>query len=291
VRKFAIAFAALALTGPAFAADMAVKMPVKAPPPSAAVNNWTGFYVGGNVGYAWTNDFQSSFSDPFGAVPFATTNLSAGGGSGALGGVQLGWNWQFAPTWVVGIEGDFDWAGLRKSATFSPLSTPGGFVLTNTSFTASEDIRDFASIRGRIGYVWNNNWLAYFTGGGAWIDGNLSADTLCPSPAPCIGSAVSLHGPVNFSQKDWGWVLGGGLEYKAANSPWILGVEYLYYHFNNATTASSPLLGTDGSFQSFGLCALAAPCFFYTFNNTNIQTVRVRLSYRFNWSNYPVATR
>src|SRR5262249_19746680 len=38
----------------AFAADMAVRMPVKAPPPPPApVYSWTGFYVGVNVGYSW----------------------------------------------------------------------------------------------------------------------------------------------------------------------------------------------------------------------------------------------
>src|SRR5262249_46917201 len=70
-------------------------------------------------------------------------------------------HWQFAPTWVLGIEGDFDWADLRKSGTVAPLFSSGdGDVLPKSSFTASEDIRYLASIRGRIGYVWNNDWLA-----------------------------------------------------------------------------------------------------------------------------------
>jgi opacity protein-like surface antigen len=174
-------------------------------------------------------------------------------------------------------------ADLRKSGTVAPLfdAMTGNQVL-QSSFDASQDIHDLASIRGRIGYVWNNDWLGYFTGGGAWIDRNLSADAFCPSTS-VGGGCVSptLHGPVNFHQTDWGWVLGGGLEYKVANSPWILGVEYLYYHFN-ATTASSPLLTITGTPFFSGECqSPSTQCFFYTFNDTTIQTVRARLSYKF----------
>jgi opacity protein-like surface antigen len=58
MKKLAIVIAAIALIGtPAFAADMARKMPVKAPPPPppAPVYSWTGLYLGGHVGGVWAN--------------------------------------------------------------------------------------------------------------------------------------------------------------------------------------------------------------------------------------------
>jgi outer membrane immunogenic protein len=278
-KRVLIAMAALALaTGSAFAAKKK-QPPPDPPPPPAPVSSWTGFYIGGNVGYGWTNDFQSSFADPFKAIPFATTTLNAGGASGALGGIQLGWNWQFAPTWLVGIEGDFDWADLHKTGTVAPLFTPafaGPFPAS--SFNAGEDIRDLASIRGRVGYVWDS-WLAYFTGGGAWIDRNLSANTGCVPAAG--GCAVAANAPVNFNQTEWGWVLGSGLEYKAANSPWILGIEYLYYHFADGAAASSPVVTAARLFPLGGCLTPSQQCFFYTFNDNTVQTVRARLSYKF----------
>ena len=58
MKKLATAIAAIALIGtPAFAADMAVKAP---PPPPAPIYNWTGWYVGGNIGFGW-GDADTSF--------------------------------------------------------------------------------------------------------------------------------------------------------------------------------------------------------------------------------------
>jgi outer membrane immunogenic protein len=60
MKKLLTAIAALGLIGtPAFAADMAVK----APPPVVApapVFSWTGFYIGGNAGGAWSHNDGSS---------------------------------------------------------------------------------------------------------------------------------------------------------------------------------------------------------------------------------------
>jgi outer membrane immunogenic protein len=61
MRKFAVLFAALAFSGSAFAADMAVKAPSPAPAPTAS--SWTGFYLGGDVGGAWTHT-SLGISDP-----------------------------------------------------------------------------------------------------------------------------------------------------------------------------------------------------------------------------------
>ena len=88
----------------ASAADLAV-----APAP-LAVPSWTGFYIGAHVGAAWQNFSSGSIDDPNGFL--ASGALPGGSALGAVGGFQAGYNWQFAPAWVVGVEGDFSWTSL-----------------------------------------------------------------------------------------------------------------------------------------------------------------------------------
>src|ERR1700716_3172556 len=96
----AAALTLLTATG-ALAADLPAKAPIyKAP--AAIVWDWTGFYVGGNVGYSWAKRGNSGFA--------STGSPSV---NGALGGLQDGYNWQLNPTWVGGLEGDFQIAGER----------------------------------------------------------------------------------------------------------------------------------------------------------------------------------
>jgi opacity protein-like surface antigen len=116
-----IAVAALAATGAAQAADMPVKAPIfKAAP----YDPWTGFYAGGNVGYSFASWNSSN------PVP-GNTLASAGLGNfgpgltstakprvdGWIGGLQAGYNWHVQPSWVVGLEGDFQWTGEKASNT------------------------------------------------------------------------------------------------------------------------------------------------------------------------------
>ena len=49
----ASALAVLAATSVASAADLAARPYTKAPVMVEPVYNWTGFYIGGNVGYSW----------------------------------------------------------------------------------------------------------------------------------------------------------------------------------------------------------------------------------------------
>src|SRR6478609_7204405 len=81
--------------------------PAVAPAP-VVVPTWTGFYIGVHGGAAWQSTPNWTFFDPNGAL----VALPINGGNPALGGVggfQAGYNWQFAPSWVVGVEGDISW--------------------------------------------------------------------------------------------------------------------------------------------------------------------------------------
>jgi len=144
LRHEELAVCVVAIVGtPALAADMALKAP---PPPPAPVYSWTGWYVGGNVGYSWgdapTTGNASLVTFPglltlnpgFPGFPasfaFAdhTTHLN-----GAIGGGQVGYNYQFSPNWVLGFETDIQASGQRGSGSFAdPFSTPivTGFLVS-----------------------------------------------------------------------------------------------------------------------------------------------------------------
>jgi outer membrane immunogenic protein len=149
----------LALTQIASAADLPRKAPAAPPPPP--VYNWTGLYVGGNVGYGWgvSSDLETTVADPFGIGLVA---LAAAGGlqrpdvrpDGVIGGGQIGYNWMFAPSWVFGVVADFQGSGMKESAT-TFVSIPG-FAASNQSNSVKIDW--FGTLRGKLGYA-ANNWL------------------------------------------------------------------------------------------------------------------------------------
>ena len=104
--------------GNASAADLPV---YKAPPPVAAPYSWTGFYVGGDIGALWTHSGAGMWepTTPTGnpLIDFGEfANVGALHKDGEfVGGVHVGYNWQFAPTWVAGIEGDWSWTDAKAS--------------------------------------------------------------------------------------------------------------------------------------------------------------------------------
>ena len=124
MRKFllsAVGLIALGAATPALAADMAVKA---APPPIVApIYNWTGFYIGANAGYGWSNRCLDVTAISGVAVVDAEGCRNAGGG---VAGGQIGYRWQTS-NWVFGVEAQGDWANLRNSnaSLFPSREIPG----------------------------------------------------------------------------------------------------------------------------------------------------------------------
>jgi outer membrane immunogenic protein len=250
----------------ASAADLPVKAPVKAPI-VAPVYSWTGFYVGGDVGALWTRSSGRWDALPdvidFGELP----NSGDLNKTAFVGGLHAGYNWQFAPTWVAGIEVDWSWTDAKGSFT-----QPWDNILVGvrpdalTSMSVGPDW--IATIRGRIGYLVVPNALLYFTGGGAWADVKYTASAMnetAINPTPFIS-------PTSFSKTVSGYVLGGGLEW-ALWSHWSLRAEYLFYHLNTATAVV--VADITGNFPP----SVAESGF--TWSNTDIQIARVGASYKF----------
>ena len=184
------------------AAAQAADMPVKAPPPMAPLPppiTWSGFYIGGNVGAAWSdNNVDFNFNGP-GAV---TGNGGSNDNVGFVGGGQIGYNWQIN-NWLIGFEGDFNGSSQKRSNTFD---TAFGAVDTEAK------VQWFATARGRLGYV-NGPWMIYATGGGAWVnfEGSLNG----------FGESVSAESTRS------GWTVGGGVEWMFLPR-WSAKVEYLF---------------------------------------------------------------
>jgi len=254
---------------PALAADLPVKAPAPAYVAPAPIFNWSGFYFGGNVGAGWASNSSFTMTDPLGSFAFNPLALSAKSQSSFLGGIQAGYNWQASPNWVVGLEADWSWTGLKLKAN-SPITNAGGiFIPTSNAFTET-DVNGIGSIRGRIGYT-TPTWMLYATGGWAYTDLKDSGGWTC-NLGLCSNTFNSL---ANFTKNASGWVVGAGTEMRSPGSPWIFGVEYLFYDLN--ASASGITVLNPGA----GGCAAGSPCNPVTFGNFNVQEVRVRLSYKF----------
>src|ERR1700675_837427 len=113
MKKLLLGAAFIAFAAPAFAADMPARTYTKAPAYTApeVVYNWTGFYIGGHLGGA-----------------FAGNNSLEGSGGRFMGGVQGGFDYQFATNWVIGAEAQYSWLSNNNSN----LVFPGGTTLVTT---------------------------------------------------------------------------------------------------------------------------------------------------------------
>jgi outer membrane immunogenic protein len=207
-----VALVALGATVPALAADMAARPYTKAPPVYAPIYNWTGFYIGGHVGGA------------FGGSDGFTGTTNSGNDGRFLGGVQIGADYQFAPNWVLGIEGQYSWLGSNNNSV----------AFTGTGYVYNHDQRGLGSVTGRLGYTWGPA-LLYVKGGYAYSDYSESL-TLFGAPA-----AFTL----NSSHHD-GYTVGAGLEYMFAQN-WSGKVEYQYYDFGKTNFVTPAPLPTFGS--------------------------------------------
>ena len=190
---------------------------------------WTGFYIGGHGGYGETDD-----EDPegtFNSVIF--DGLQAEGG---VAGAQAGFQQQFSSNVVVGVEVDFSAADV-DDAIANPVA----------SEEVSTELNWLASARLRLGLP-IDRFLPFVTGGVAVVDYEAAARDL--------GGAVSVEETV------FGAVVGAGLDV-ALDENWALGVEGLYYFFDE--TADLSAAGVPGDQVSFG----------------DASVLRGRLSYRF----------
>ena len=218
-----LAFSALIM--PAMAADM----PLKALPPPPT---WTGLYWGVNVG--WIGSSQYSITNTgtdtgFGGLGTAL-NIGAIPGtipvshSGFIGGGQIGYNWQIDPSWVWGIEADFQ--GTTANGSMGTVAQVGGLNFPDTVTTVYKyELDDLGTVRARFGWLSLPNLLWYGTGGLAYGQTKLSSSAQCPLAVfGCFSESTTATSSTHTSV---GWTAGAGVEWKL--SPvWSVKAEYLY---------------------------------------------------------------
>jgi outer membrane immunogenic protein len=215
----------------------AADLPLKAAPMMAPVYSWTGFYIGLNAGGAWTesNPTTSTVFSPTGYFALSSTVSITGVGSQNInrtsftGGGTAGYNWQ-AGRAVVGIETDFNYLGLKGSATSGavyPCCAPTAYTI-NTSVSADW----LWTLRGRVGILASPAWLLYATGGLA--ASNVKANWLFTDTFATANESASI------SSTRYGWTAGAGAEYALMNG-WSIKAEYLYVDLGRANATSTNL--------------------------------------------------
>ncbi|MGP0092977.1 MAG: outer membrane protein [Xanthobacteraceae bacterium] len=206
--------AAVALSGSAMAADLAVKAP------GVGVGNWTSCYIGGNVAGGWsrngTNDFVTT--GPL-AAGGPLGNIQIDGGGLNYGG-QLGCDYQFSGRWVIGVEGKLDAGAITGNNTWNApfLSNFGG---TNMPYVGTGVVR--------LGYATDDRTMIYVNGGAGFSKDELT---------------ITNFGPAIFTATDnrVGYTVGVGLEHKWW--PNVTGfIDYSYIELGKQSVTFSPAAG------------------------------------------------
>lgn len=255
--KFIVAvLAGLFGANSALAADLPAPIYTKAPVYVDPGYNWTGFYLGGNLGYSWGRSSDTStFTN--GAGTLLSTSVGGSNLDGIVGGGQAGYNWQMQ-SWVWGLEGDIQGTGERGSRdiscatgvcapstiTTTTRTAPGFFAaapptITTTTITPglaipatlTQKIDWFGTVRARGGVLVTPRVLFYATGGLAYGQVN-SSETISGSP---------------FSSSDTrvGYTVGGGIE-GAIGGNWTAKLEYLFVDLGRTSGSFATTIPASG---------------------------------------------
>ena len=208
----AVAVAALC-SASAMAADLPQR-PYKAAPimSPVPVYNWTGFYVGGNVGGAWGT---------LNATDVNTGASASPNNSGFAGGGQIGYDYQFGP-WVIGIRNIFDGTSISGGATIADPVFSG---------TINSSLHWFDALTARGGFLVQPNVLFYVQGGAAWTSWDVNA----------INGAGTQVGEISGGNRT-GWTVGGGVEWMFLPH-WSTFLEYNYMGFGTRSATTTACVG------------------------------------------------
>jgi outer membrane immunogenic protein len=297
MKKLALTISIIAFSSAgALAADLPAKVYTKAPVIVDPVYNWTGFYVGGNIGYSWgRSSTLVPFSDATSGTLLSATSTKFDM-NGVIGGGQIGYNWQMS-NWVFGLEADIQGSdqkgstnaacagGSATATTLVGLSStcaighigdtaPFNVAALPVNESLNQKLEWFGTVRGRIGPTITPTFLAYVTGGLAYGEVKsfeTVSGTNIVGPQGVNGTTlVPVVGSFGSSSTRVGWTVGGGIE-GAIGGNWTAKLEYLYIDLGTVSgTFTTPIIATSGAFVNSG----------YSSHITD-NILRVGVNYRF----------
>jgi outer membrane immunogenic protein len=185
--------------------------------------NWTGWYVGLNLGWAGSRLSHSV------EVPGFFTSSASGRDDSAIFGGQVGYNWQFAPHWVAGVEADINYIGGKLHSGFGATVTAGGGS-EDVVGTQTSKVKWLSTVRGRFGHTVNRAFI-YATGGLA-IGGVKSSVNAIGRETDLGGDTTQFAG--TYSGTRVGWTAGGGLEYAITDRA-SAKLEYLHFDLGDVS--------------------------------------------------------
>jgi outer membrane immunogenic protein len=234
-----VLFATVAVIGfasIASAADLPVKAPAYAPAP--APYDWTGIYIGGQLGGGgiFANAYETYSGGPAATAAFRPNQTYPM--NGPTGGGVIGANYQFGRT-VVGIEGEFNWANINGTSDIIHFPAGADTFLTR--------IDSYDAAKARIGYAlgsWNQT-LVYVNGGAVWAKVTDSYTFPGAILAPS-GAATTTN---TFAHTETGWTVGAGVEYAlywgATPTNWLIKAEYKWIELPTQTLVYAPTAQTS----------------------------------------------
>jgi outer membrane receptor protein involved in Fe transport/opacity protein-like surface antigen len=193
----------------------------KAPAVASTVYYWAGPYVGANFGGAF-----SAGEHVFTPIGWGSINPS-----GVLGGLQFGYNYLAAPTWLVGVEGELGWSSAQgKTNLVDPVAGTAALSITS-------DQNWYDTLSGRVGYVLGP-LLLFGKGGAAWMNADYKMD---------MNSGLSGVTLTNTTRP--GWIAGAGFEYMLG-SHWSAKLEYDHLEFGRNTLSFMNPFGNSVTVES-----------------------------------------
>ncbi|MBG0800765.1 porin family protein, partial [Methylocystis sp. H4A] len=275
---------------------------------------WTGFYAGLNAGYGWGTSnavttgaapvYDTLASDPFWGTPVGYTAAANAGvatvnQSGFIGGGQIGYNYQWGPSVVAGLEADIQGSAIRGTGgqlgivQFGPdlsglnnLATGGGVVTAGVDW--------LGTVRGRLGYLVTPSLLAYGTGGLAYggVHANAAHSLAFSDNLPTI--FPTFGGGGRYADTRVGWTAGGGGEWMFTPNA-SLKVEALYYDLGSASFASGVMGAVDPDGTNLAVGAAPGALLFANSLATRVRydgvIARVGVNYHFDWGVAAVIAR
>src|SRR5262249_36484395 len=200
----------------------------------APVWSWTGFYIGADAGYGWSN---VNHSVAINAVSVSTKP------SGFVGGIYAGYNWQFGQQFVAGLETDIAWANITDTS-----GVVGKIGLVPFAIQAQDTLRWLGTTRARLGFLPVQSIMIYGSVGVAY--GGVEDNVISSVGSSSIQSSFAQ----SFSASDTrlGWAVGAGTEWAITNNL-LARAEWLHYDLGSTSNASNLTSSHSGNIVRTGL--------------------------------------